>query len=317
MKLGIPKELLDYRGKATKPPDFDEFWSDMKKKTAGVGLDLQRQVTDYHYKNKIVEKITFKGLDQTVIYGWYIYHSQHENDYCLITTHGYKSSKKEPYLYLHWLDIGYDVLVFDLRSQSGETGNNTPMKGPMTEVITLNCFDKNSNYLALTYSDMMIASRLPKALGYESFVFEGTSQAGGMAVAMGCLTSGAKAVLANVPSNSDIDQRIEKGAGSFKAFQKICANDPEKLAKVCYVLSYFDTKNLVDYLKIPLYASVGGIDTVCPAKAFMATYNRIASPKEIYYYPFNGHEGGGSFQTQRELEILQTLKERKTTNGGH
>ncbi|WP_408637516.1 acetylxylan esterase [Novisyntrophococcus fermenticellae] len=73
--------------------------------------------TDYCYRNKKVDKLIFKGLDNTAIYGWHIYSTAPGNKHCIVTTHGYRSSKKQPFLYLHWLDIGYDVLVFDLRLQ--------------------------------------------------------------------------------------------------------------------------------------------------------------------------------------------------------
>lgn len=305
----LPKECLDYFGEETKAKDFDEFWSESKRTVKNFPLQYERVKMNYHYRNKEVEKLVFKGLDNTKIYGWYIHSAMPRNKHCIVTTHGYRSSKKQPFLYLHWLDIGYDVLVFDLRLQGGETGCNTNLSGPMMEVITLNILELKQSYLYQIYTDMMLAARLPQELGYDSYVLEGTSQAGGIAVAIGCLMGSAKAVLANVPSNSDLDQRVLRGTGSFKAFQKVCEYDHEKLAMVLRNLSYFDTKNLADRLAVPLFAAVGGKDDVCPARDFMPTYHRVTSEKQIYYYPFNGHEGGGAMQTELEMSFLQKLTE--------
>lgn len=307
MYYKLPREYLNYVGEETKTEDFDEFWSENVQVVNHFPLQYERIKTDYCYRNKKVEKLIFKGLDNTAVYGWYIYSTNPGNKHCIVTTHGYRSSRKQPFLYLHWLDMGYDVLVFDLRLQGGETGCNTYLSGPMTEVIALNIFERDQSYLYQIYTDMMLAVRLPEMLGYEDYVLEGTSQAGGLAVAIGCLMGSARAVLANVPSNSDIDQRVLQGAGSFNAFQKICRHDAEKFETVIRNLSYFDTKNLANRLTVPLFASVGGKDGVCPAKAFMPTYHRIKSEKQIYYYPFSGHEGGGSLHTEREMSFLQGM----------
>lgn len=304
----IPEKYFTYLGEETKAEDFDYFWKQTLQKVLDFNLTYSlTKNEDYFYPTKEIFKLVFTALDGTKIYGWYLRETNRETNKCLLTTHGYRSSKKEPHLYLHWLDAGYDVLAFDMRLQAGETGCNTPLSGPMSEVITINAFDLENCYLKMIYTDMMLASLLPEKLGYQEYVLEGTSQAGGLAVAIGCLMQNTTAVLANVPSNSDLDQRVLKATGSFKAFQSLCKHDPEKLEMILHHLSYFDTKNLANRLTAPIFASVGGVDNVCPAKAFFATYNRIQSPKEIYYYPFNGHEGGGSAHTEREIAFLHTL----------
>lgn len=307
MAKNIPENYLSYLGKETKAKDFDEFWEQQIREVIQFNLTYSLTEETYFYSTKEIYKILFPALDGTKVYGWYIRSKNNLNKKCLLTSHGYRSSKREPHLYFHWLDAGYDVLTFDVRLQGGETGCNTPLMGPMSEVITLNAFNLETCYLKMIYTDMMLASLLPEKLGYSEYVLEGTSQAGGLAVAIGCLMQNATAILANVPSNSDIDQRILKGTGSFKAFQSICKHDPDKLALILHNQSYFDTKNLAEKLTVPLLASVGGVDNVCPAEAFFATYNRIQSPKEIFYYPFSGHEGGQSAHTEQEIKFLHTL----------
>ena len=62
--------------------------------------------------------------------------------------------------------------------------------------------------------------------------------------------------------------------------------------------------NMAHQIKCEVLASVGLKDTICPAKLYFATYNRITSPKEIRIYPFNGHEGGTATQNEVKLRWL-------------
>lgn len=311
MDQSIPAAYVEYRGMETKPDDFDTFWLSQKEEveraTLHVQLELQETVV---FQGKKVYRIQFQALDKTPIIGWYIC-GETRHKQCLLTTHGYRSQKKSPHEYLHWVDAGVDVLAFDMRLQGGETGCMTPLDGPFKEVIALNILYLPKSYLLMIYQDMMLASRLPEWLGYEGYVLEGTSQAGGLSMATACLMQTATAVMINVPSNSDLDERVRQSAGSFKAFQMLCNRDAETYEKVCHHLSYFDTKNMAERMNAPLFASVGGMDTVCPAQAFFATYNRIKSEKHITYYPFSGHEGGGEAHTEKEIQFLQSLLKRK------
>lgn len=42
------------------------------------------------------------------------------------------------------------------------------------------------------------------------------------------------------------------------------------------------------------------MDLVCPPSGVFAAYNRYGGPAQIEVYPYNGHEGGGAFQEQRQ-----------------
>jgi|GEM_PF-3273755 len=301
----IPKEWETYNGKNTRPADFDEFWDETITNIKNTKLSYQLILqTKYDYYEKEVYRVELMALDKTILIGWYIC-TKKKQEYCLITTHGYRSSKKSPHTYLYWLDSGVDVLVFDIRLQGGETGCNTHLTGPMNEVIPLNFDDIKKSYLYMIYQDMCLISRLPSELGYKGYILEGTSQAGGLAIATGCLMQETKLVMANVPSNSDLDERINGKRGSFSAFQKICNHSDEMQKKVLTNLSYFDTKNMANRLRSPIFASIGGLDDVCPGKAFMATYNRITAQKKLKYYPFSGHEGGADMHQELEIAFLK------------
>ena len=43
----------------------------------------------------------------------------------------------------------------------------------------------------------------------------------------------------------------------------------------------------------------------CPPSTVYASYNRYGGPRDIEVYTYNGHEGGGPFQTGRQLAWLR------------
>lgn len=60
-------------------------------------------------------------------------------------------------------------------------------------------------------------------------------------------------------------------------------------------------------LKLLIFVSQGGQDEVCPPMNFYATYNRIQSRKKIIIYPFNGHEGGTTYHTEKGMTYIKNL----------
>jgi cephalosporin-C deacetylase len=49
------------------------------------------------------------------------------------------------------------------------------------------------------------------------------------------------------------------------------------------------------------------MDQVCPPSTVFAAYNHWAGKKDIKVYPYNGHEGGQSFQNVEKLNFLNKL----------
>lgn len=297
-------KMHEYLGDLTRENDFDEYWQKQITLVDRKELNIKRQKTTYTYGHIESEELIFEGLDKTPVYAWYI-HTNPISARCIITTHGFKSSRKLPSQYLHWVASGFDVLVFDVRLQQGQTGFLSPIHSSFIDnVLTINLHDKSSYYLYHIYTDAMCAVKVMHELGYQHCCFEGTSQAGGLALAVACLYGHLDTVLANVPSFSDIDHRVQEGTGSFRAITNYLKAYPDQYDAVMKLLSYFDLKNMADRLSIPVYCSVGGKDNVCPARNFLVSYHRFNTRKQLVTYPMNEHEGGGILHTERELNYL-------------
>jgi cephalosporin-C deacetylase len=57
----------------------------------------------------------------------------------------------------------------------------------------------------------------------------------------------------------------------------------------------------------PALYSVVLMDDVCPLSTVFAAYNHYAGPKELQIWPYNGHEGGATFQPPIQLRWLRDL----------
>jgi cephalosporin-C deacetylase len=78
----------------------------------------------------------------------------------------------------------------------------------------------------------------------------------------------------------------------------------EQVDRIFATLAYFDWLNFAARAKAPALFSVGLMDQITPPSTVFAAYNHYAGPKSIEVYPFNGHEGGETLQTERMLHRL-------------
>ena len=206
--------------------------------------------------------------------------------------------------------LGCAVLAIDCREQGGITGNcaHYSDSGLFTNVNSKGVLNKDEYYYRAVYMDCVKAldflETIPK-IDPERLFVRGTSQGGALGMAVSGLDARPKLALVNVPSNSNIEYRIEHRHGSFTSVNDYLRAYPDNLERVYETLSYFDTMNLADRIQAKVFASVGLADPVCPALCYYATYNRIRSEKQICIYPFNEHDGARATHVEREIRFIR------------
>jgi cephalosporin-C deacetylase len=72
-------------------------------------------------------------------------------------------------------------------------------------------------------------------------------------------------------------------------------------------LSYFDGMNFAPRAKAKALFSVALMDQICPPSTVYAAYNHWAGEKDIKVYPYNGHEGGESYQKIEKVKFLKNI----------
>ncbi|MGG1515624.1 acetylxylan esterase [Paenibacillus oryzisoli] len=305
------KDLFDYYPELTKKDDFELFWQNTMHEAYRVPLHAKRTLlSDYPIRHAAVYEIQYNGMDDTPIYGWMIVPVFMRKDKypCLIHYHGFNGSRGEPGDYLNWVMMGFVVVTVDCRDQGGRTGNGAAYSsGFSLNVASKGVHNKFEYYYRYVYMDCLKAidwaCEQPEIDGTRIIV-EGGSQGGGLAMAVAALDDRPALALVDVPSNSNLTRRVEGMHGAFASVSEYVKKHPHELELVIDNLSYFDTMNMADRITCRVLASVALKDETCPPQMYFATYNRIAGEKDIDIYPFNGHEGGGSVQTERKFAYV-------------
>lgn len=305
------EELSGYMPPLTKRDDFDEFWKETLETAGRVPLNPESRLYDFPSPHVKVYDIAFNGFDETRIHGWYLVPAFLKQDKfpCLVHYHGFTGDRGMPADFMQWVMMGVAVLSVDCRQQCGETGDHARYThGSTQSVVCHGILDKYEYYFRAVYMDCVKAvdfacSRPETDAG--RIIIEGGSQGGALGMAVCALDHRPWLAMLDVPSNSDIEKRVEEANGSFSAVTDYLKAFPRRVEKVFETLSYFDTMNMADRIQCPVLASVGLKDNVCPARMYFASYNRIRAPREIRLYPFNGHEGGGRVHNEVKLRFLR------------
>ena len=120
----------------------------------------------------------------------------------------------------------------------------------------------------------------------------GTSQGGGMALAVTALDPRVKVVVAHVP---------------FLCDMRTAARIPNSLVKnlldranlnteaALHTLDYFDPLTLAPDVHVPALISAGGKDETCPAITIRAVFDRIPGTKSLMFYPGLPHTSCAGF----------------------
>lgn len=303
--------LHAYLPDLTRRPDFDAFWRETRHKADCVPLRPTREVHAFPGNAADVYDISFRGFDETPIHGWYLVPKglrAEDRVPCLIHYHGFTGHRGFPAEFLQWVSLGVSVLSVDCREQGGMTGNEAAFSsGYATNVACKGILDKNEYYFRAVYMDCVKAIDLALAqpeTDSTRIIIEGGSQGGALGMAVCSLDARPWLAMVDVPSNSHLAKRVANGNGSFSSVTDYLKMWPQHLERALDTLSYFDTMNLADRIRCPVFASVALRDTVCPADCYFASYNRIHAEKEIRVYPFNGHEGGGPHHNEAKMNWL-------------
>ncbi len=120
----------------------------------------------------------------------------------------------------------------------------------------------------------------------------GTSQGGGIALAVGALDRRVRAVVAHLPCLCDMRQAAAMPGSLINSrLTKAGVNGPN----AWNTLEYFDPLRLASSVHAPTLISAGGKDTVCPAATIRPVFDAITATKAFTWYPELSHTSSQSF----------------------
>ena len=186
-------------------------------------------------------------------------------------------------------------------------GGNAHFPGSMTKGI----LDPKHYYYRRVFTDAVRAieaARSHEAVDATRIAVTGGSQGGGISIAAAGLVPDVAAAMPDVPFLCHYRRATEiVDSYPYKEIAEFCHTHRDKVETVFNTLSYFDGVNLSARAKAKALFSTALMDQVCPPSTVFAAYNHWAGEKDVKVYLYNGHEGGGSYQTLEKVKFLKSI----------
>jgi len=187
---------------------------------------------------------------------------------------------------------GYAILQVFPRGQ-GESAGLWQIDGP--DKLTWHLARPAGAYYQGAYADVIrsidyVVSRPdldPQRIG-----LVGTSQGGGIALAVGALDGRVKTVIAHLPFLCAVRLAARTPGSLVKKLLDAAGQNQEGAWRT---LDYFDPLQLAPRLNVPVMVSAGGRDETCPAATIHAVYAALPGIKALVDYPGLAHTSSFAF----------------------
>ena len=312
-------ELKTYHPAREEPKDFDAFWKSTLDEASAYPLNAKFEKVDYGLTAQETFDVTFNGFGGQPVKGWLILPTQRKSKLpCVVEFIGYGGGRAFPIDWLLWSSAGYAHFIMDTRGQGSEwspgdtpdlyaEGGNAHYPGSMTNGI----LDPKHYYYRRVFTDAVRAIETARSHSYidaSQIAVTGGSQGGGITIAAAGLVPDVIAAMPDVPFLCHYRHATELvDTFPYKEIADYCHIHRDKVETVFNTLSYFDGVNFAARAKAKALFSTGLMDQVCPPSTVYAAFNNWNAEKDIKVYPYNGHEGGGSYQTIGKLKFIKNI----------
>jgi len=293
---------------------IDDFWKKTREALAAISVDAKEEVVNepLPYRKYF---ITVKSLNNVTVSGFLSVPVQGEAPAhpwpVLVTASGYSGNGQG--IQLGECQRGYAVLQVYPRGQ-GPSANYFTIH---SDKLSTNLAGPGAYYYRGAYMDMvrMIDYVVTRAdIDSSRIAMVGTSQAGGIALAVAALDPRIKTVVAHVPFLCHLRQAAVIPGSLAKILLDQAGNNNEKAFQT---LDYFDPYVLARHIRVPTFISAGGKDVLCPAATVKAVYDQIPTTKKEYqFYPDLAHTSCMDSYARTWTFLDQYFKNRKKIKEG-
>ncbi|MEV6166922.1 acetylxylan esterase [Streptomyces sp. NPDC051954] len=312
------EELHAYRSASAEPGDFDAFWSQTLEETREHDLDARFDPVDTGLTTVQVYDVTFAGFGGHPVKGWLTLPVGAEAPVPVVVEFvGYGGGRGLPHEHLLWASTGRAHFVMDTRGQGsawgGGGGTADPVAGaPAYPGFMTRGIDAPENYYyRRVFTDgvrAVEAARAHPLTDPARTVALGSSQGGGITLAVGGLVPDLAAVAPDVPFLCDFPRATTlTDRNPYREIGNYLKTHRGRSADVLHTLAYFDAVHFAPRGSAPALFSAALEDQTCPPSTVFAAFNAWAhEDKAIEVYEFNDHEGGGPYQQATKLRWLRS-----------
>ncbi|GAA4174458.1 acetylxylan esterase [Gryllotalpicola koreensis] len=323
-------QLRAFTPAVREPADFDVFWNETlaEARTAAdlTGATASRTPADSPITELIVEDLTFPGFNADPVKAWV---TRPKGDTgsagregteggklpVVVEFIGYNGGRGIVGERLQWAASGYVHVLMDTRGQGsgwGTGGDTADPHGSTSAVsgwMTRGILDPKEHYYRRVFTD---AARLVDEVRTWDFIdpariaVTGGSQGGGIAIAAAGLSPDVWALLPDVAFLCAWEHGTNVAISDpYQELSRYLAAHRNDVETVWNTAAYFDGVNFAKRITAPSLWSVALMDQVVPPSSTFAGFNALASAdKAIEVYPYNGHEGGQTYQWLKQAEFL-------------
>jgi cephalosporin-C deacetylase len=316
--LPLP-ELRAYAPPLEEPPDLDEFW-------ARTLADARRHPLEASFERfdgvlSVIDTfdVTYNGFGGQPIKAWLHLPAGASAPLPAVVEYaGYGGGRGLAHERVLWAAAGYAYFVMDTRGQGsawsvGDTPDPESDGAPAHPgYMTRGVLDPESYYYRRVFTDAVRAVeavRSHPAVDPSRVAVTGSSQGGGMTIAVASLVRDVVAAMPNVPFLTDFPRATTLiDTHPYEEIRGYLKVHRDHIEAVYRTLSYFDGAILGRRAVAPALFSVALMDETCPPSTVYAAFNSYGGPKEILEYPFNDHEGGQGFH---DVAMIRWLARRR------
>lgn len=310
-------QLESYIPEREEPDDFDDFWARTLDEARKQPMEARFEVVDSGLSILDVRDVTFPGYNGDPVRGWLVRPRATDGPLpCVVSYIGYGGGRGLPHEWLLYASAGYANLVMDTRGQGaawsrGDTPDRSdaPLDPQNPGFMARGVLEPETYYYRRLITDAVRAvdaARSAPGVDADRIAVAGSSQGGGLALAVSGLVPGLRAALIDVPFLCHWRRALDVATdGPYPELVGYCRIQRHNVDRVFQTLSYMDGVNFATRAAGPALFSVALMDPVCPPSTVYAAYNHYAGAKRISVWPYNGHEGGQTYQQAAHLRFLR------------
>jgi cephalosporin-C deacetylase-like acetyl esterase len=281
--------------------DFKEFWDNNLKRLAQVKpnykLTPKPEFSNTDYTVYLVE---MRSLGNTIIRGYYAQPTRKGKFPVIVEYMGYGSNAYPP-------NTRWDGFAYYVSSIRGQGLNRLTKEDDFW--ITIGLKDKEGYYYQGAFCDVVraidfVCSR--PEIDAEKIAVRGGSQGGALSFVAAALDKRVKVATPNVPFLSDYRDYFKIVNWPRSDFDNYAKMHPDFDWEHVYdLLTYFDIKNLAQWITCPLWMAIGVQDETCPPHINFAVYNQVKSEKQWVASPKAGHSIPDAAIWEQERQFRQ------------